>query len=95
MEKNNQKKRKIPMRLCLGCNTAKPKKELVRIVKNKDGDIAVDFTGKMAGRGAYICNDKECLAKLEKNKRLQKAFGGAIAPEIFAQLQKELSDGTK
>lgn len=83
------------MRLCLGCNTARPKKELVRIVRSKEGTIAVDFTGKMAGRGAYICNDPACLQKLQKNKRLEKAFGATIAPEIYETLQKELANGTE
>lgn len=85
--------KKIPVRLCLGCNEGHPKKELIRIVKNKEGEISVDMTGKKAGRGAYICNKKECLDKLEKNKRLSKAFSMEIPAEVFAKFREELADG--
>ena len=53
--------KKIPQRTCLGCNEAKPKNKLIRIVKQSDGKIFVDKTGKAEGRGAYICNNVECL----------------------------------
>ena len=55
--------KKIPARLCLGCQQQHPKKELVRIVRSPEGEFSVDLTGKKAGRGAYICNNKECLEK--------------------------------
>ena len=87
--------KKIPMRLCLGCNEGHPKKELIRIVKNKEGEISVDITGKKAGRGAYICNKVECLNKLEKNKRLSRAFSMEIPPDVFARLREELCDATE
>ena len=60
---------KLPERTCMGCNGKKPKKELIRIVKNKEGEINIDRTGKMQGRGAYICDNIECLEKLIKTKR--------------------------
>ena len=60
--------KKIPLRTCMGCNEKKPKKELVRVVKNKDGEIFIDRTGKADGRGAYICDSIECLEKLIKSK---------------------------
>ena len=81
------------MRLCLGCNEAKPKMQLIRIVKNKEGEISVDFTGKKAGRGAYICNDIACLDKLQKNKRLNRAFATEIDETIYESLREELANG--
>ena len=56
--------KKIPLRTCMGCNEKRTKKELIRIVKQKDGNVEVDKTGKMEGRGAYICNNIECLDKI-------------------------------
>ena len=64
--------KKIPMRKCIGCNESKSKKELVRIVRSPEGEISVDTTGKKNGRGAYICNDAECLRKARKSKRLER-----------------------
>lgn len=66
------KPKKIPMRMCMGCNEMKPKKELIRIVKSPEGEISLDFTGKKPGRGAYICRDKECFGKIRKSRRLEK-----------------------
>ena len=58
-----------PQRTCMGCNAKKDKKEFIRIVKNKENEINIDKTGKMEGRGAYICDNIECLEKLIKTKR--------------------------
>ncbi len=84
------KQKKIPMRMCLGCQEMKPKKELVRIVKNKDNDIFVDTIGKKPGRGAYICNNIECLEKVKKGKKLERAFETFIDEEIYNELKKQL-----
>lgn len=83
--------RKVPLRKCIGCGEMKDKRELVRIVRNKEGEISVDLTGKKPGRGAYICKDVECLSKAERTKRLSKAFSAPIAPEIYDTLRKELT----
>jgi len=83
-------KKKIPLRKCVGCNEQKPKKDLIRIVRNKEGEMSVDFTGKAHGRGAYICHDSECLKKAEKKKSLNRAFGCAVDQDIFEKLYKEL-----
>lgn len=83
-------KKKIPLRKCVGCNEQKPKKELIRIVRNKEGEMSVDFTGKAHGRGAYICHDVDCLKKAEKKKSLNRAFGCQVDQEIFEKLYKEL-----
>ncbi len=81
------KKRKIPMRRCVACNENKPKKELIRVVKDKEGNIEVDLTGKMNGRGAYICLDEECLMKAKRNQKLKRALGIDIPDEIYDKLK--------
>ena len=67
------KTKKIPMRMCLGCGEMKPKRELIRVVKSKEGDISLDLTGKKSGRGAYICKSVECFEKARKES-LKEAF---------------------
>jgi uncharacterized protein len=84
------KVKKIPQRMCLGCQEMKPKKELIRVVKNSEGIIKVDLTGKAPGRGAYICKASECLEKAIKSKRFEKAFETKISDDIFARLREEL-----
>lgn len=84
------KVKKIPQRMCLGCQVMKPKKELIRVVKNSEGDIKVDLTGKAQGRGAYICKSIECLEKAIKSRRFEKAFATKISEDIFARLREEL-----
>lgn len=82
--------KKIPLRKCLGCSEGKPKRELIRIVKNKDGEIFVDLTGKANGRGAYICKTSDCLEKAIKTKRLNKALEVEIPDKIYDDLFKEI-----
>lgn len=82
--------KKIPLRMCIGCGVSKPKKELIRIVKSADGVISIDRTGKQNGRGAYICNNVECLKKVQKSKRLNNSFGMPIDKEIYDLLLKDL-----
>lgn len=86
------KTKKIPMRMCLGCSEMKPKKELVRVVKSKEGEISLDLTGKKAGRGAYICRDVNCFEKARKSKRFEKSFSCRIDDEIYESMKEELSD---
>ncbi len=86
------KTKKIPLRMCLGCNEMKPKKELVRVVRSKEGEISLDPTGKKAGRGAYICKDAQCLKKARKARRLEKSFSCSISDEIYDRLEEELAD---
>ncbi|MDK2798536.1 MAG: uncharacterized protein PWP27_140 [Clostridiales bacterium] len=78
--------------MCLGCQEMKPKKELIRVVKNQDGEISIDFRGKKPGRGAYICNNIECFQKARKGKKFERAFSQAIDHEIYQQLEIELSE---
>ena len=84
--------RKIPMRMCTGGGQMKPKRELVRVVKSQAGDVSLDLTGKKAGRGAYICRDRECLQKARKARRLEKAFSCRIPDEIYDKMEEELQD---
>lgn len=82
--------KKIPMRKCTGCGESKPKKELVRIVKTPEGEIILDLSGKLNGRGAYICKSAECLRKARKARRFEKAFETAVLPSVFDAAEKEL-----
>ena len=84
--------KKQPQRTCIGCREKKDKKELIRIVKNKEGEINIDRTGKMQGRGAYICDNIECLEKLIKTKRLEKIFETKISNEIYEKLRGVILD---
>ncbi len=88
-------KRKIPMRMCAGCGAHKDKREMIRVVRQKDGTIRLDTTGKLPGRGAYLCYDTACLQKCRKNGRLARSFACQIPPEVFDALEQQLSDAAK
>ncbi len=79
--------KKQPQRTCMGCNHKKDKKDLIRIVKNKENQISIDKTGKQEGRGAYLCNDIQCFEKVVKSKRLEKVLEIKIAEEIYENLR--------
>ena len=80
------KVKKIPMRMCIACHEMKPKKEMLRIVKPKEGDAFIDHTGKAAGRGAYICDRPECLRKCVKNRLFDRVFKEKLSDETYAGL---------
>ena len=82
--------KEMPKRTCIGCNEIKLKKELIRIVKNKEGQIFIDRTGKANGRGAYICDNIECLEKDIKTKRLERTFETNIDAKIYEELKNTL-----
>ena len=84
--------KKVPQRTCMGCNEKKDKKDLIRIVKNKDNEIFIDRTGKKDGRGAYICDDINCLEKAIKSKRIEKSFEMKISEEIYNNLRGVILD---
>lgn len=84
--------KKIPQRTCVGCNSQKNKNELIRIVIDKEGNISVDKTGRANGRGAYICNNPDCLEKAIKNKRIERSFETTISDEIYDELRKQIAD---
>lgn len=84
--------KKKPLRKCMACNEQKEKKDLLRIVKSKDGIIQIDLTGKKNGRGAYICKSEECLEKLIKSKRLEKIFEMQISSELYENIRGVIID---
>ena len=84
--------KKIVQRMCMGCNNKKDKRELIRIVLNKSGEITIDKTGKLEGRGAYICDNIECLEKVIKTKRLEKSFETKIEEDIYNKLRGVIID---
>jgi predicted RNA-binding protein YlxR (DUF448 family) len=81
------KPKKIPFRMCVGCQEMKSKKELLRVVRTPEGDIVLDPTGKKAGRGAYMCRSEACLTKAFKEKRLEKALKHPIGEEVYNALR--------
>ncbi|MCY6372516.1 RNase P modulator RnpM [Clostridium ganghwense] len=82
--------KKTPKRMCTGCSEMKAKKELLRIVKNKEDEISVDLTGKKPGRGAYICKNVECLEIAFKSKRLERNLSSKISDNIYDKLKSEI-----
>lgn len=84
--------KKVPLRTCMGCNSKKTKIELIRIVKDKENNVSVDRTGKKEGRGAYICDDENCLEKVIKSKRLEKVLDIAISDETYNELRSVIVD---
>ncbi|MBR2646934.1 MAG: YlxR family protein [Clostridia bacterium] len=86
------KKKNIPMRMCIACREMKPKQEMTRVVRNADGEISLDPTGKAPGRGAYICNGDECLKKLNGKKLLNKTFSANVSDEVYRGVEEVLSE---
>lgn len=86
------KKRKIPERKCIITNEMKPKKELIRVVRNKEGEVFVDPTGKKNGRGAYLTKSLEVIEEAEKTNVLNRHLNAEISPKIYEEL-KDLVDG--
>ena len=82
--------KRTPLRMCTGCGEMKPKRELIRVVKSPEGEIALDRTGRLPGRGAYVCPDLECLKKARKTRRLERVFSSAIPEEVYDALEMEL-----
>lgn len=86
------RKRKIPLRMCVGCREMKSKKELVRVVRTPEGDVDLDPSGKKSGRGAYICPSPVCFKKAVKAKSLQKALEHEIPAEVLEKLGKSIEE---
>jgi len=85
--------KKIPQRQCMGCRERKEKRQLIRVVRKTDGSVCVDFSGKVSGRGAYICPDKACLTKALKSKSLERSLEVPIPEEVYGRLEKEMEQG--
>ncbi|MBQ6851548.1 MAG: YlxR family protein [Oscillospiraceae bacterium] len=85
--------KKIPQRQCMGCRERKAKRELIRVVRCTDGEVRLDFSGKLNGRGAYICPQPECLRAAQKAKALERSLEVPIPDEVYARLSKEMEGG--
>ena len=75
--------KKIPMRKCVGCGEMKNKKEMLRVLKTPENVVVLDDTGRKNGRGAYLCFQKECLEKAEKNKGIERSLKMPISPDVY------------
>lgn len=86
-----ERPRKVPLRKCVGCQTQRPKRELIRIVLSPEGDVVLDLTGKRNGRGAYLCRNAECLKAARKRKSLERALQTTIPAAVYDELEMRLS----
>ena len=82
--------KKIPQRQCMGCRERKSKREMIRVVRGTDGNVSLDFGGKMNGRGAYICPDPDCLKTAQRSKALDRSLEVTIPEEVYDRLAKEM-----
>ncbi len=85
--------KKIPQRQCTGCRERKSKRELIRVVRTPEGAVKLDFSGKLNGRGAYICPDPECLKKAIRAKSLDRSLEVTIPQDVYDRLEKEMEEG--
>ena len=82
--------KKIPQRQCMGCRERKAKREMIRVVRMTDGNVSLDFSGKLNGRGAYICPDPECLKKAQKTRSLERRLEVPIPETVYERLAAEM-----
>lgn len=82
------KQKKIPLRMCIACRELKEKREMLRVVKNGEGKIFLDFSSKAAGRGAYICDNSECIKKLKRQRLLNKVFSCMVEDDIYSAIEE-------
>lgn len=82
--------KKIPLRQCMGCREMKPKRELIRVVRSPEGSVSLDFKGKAAGRGAYLCPDPQCLKKARKSGAIGRALEVEIPREIYDAMEEAM-----
>lgn len=78
---------------CVPAVGTETQKELVRVVRSPEGEISLDLTGKKSGRGAYVCNNLECLKKARKAKRFERAFSCQIPDEVYDRMEEEMARG--
>lgn len=82
-----KKTKKVPQRKCIVCGNLYDKNDLLRVVKNKDLGVVIDETGKLNGRGAYICKNNECLKEVKKNNKLDRVFKQKIDDKLYEELE--------
>ena len=85
--------KKIPMRQCMGCRERRAKKEMIRVVRTTEGAVQLDFSGKLNGRGAYLCPNPDCLKKAIRSKALDRSLEVAIPQEVYDRLTAEMEVG--
>ena len=84
--------KKIPMRQCVGCREMKEKRSLIRVVRSPEGEVSLDFKGKLPGRGAYVCPALECLKRARKSRALERAFSAPLPPEVWEGLEAQMEE---
>ncbi|MCC8016074.1 MAG: YlxR family protein [Clostridiales bacterium] len=87
------KEKKTAKRMCTGCGEMFDKRVLIRVVKSPQGEISIDLTGKKNGKGAYVCNNIECLKKARKRKSLERAFSMKIENSVYDKMEEEIING--
>lgn len=85
------KAKKIPSRICVGCREPKEKRSMVRVVKTAENTICLDETGRMNGRGAYLCKNMDCFQRAIQSKGLERSLKTNIPEEIIHLLKEEMS----
>ena len=80
--------KKVVKRMCIACNTKKEKKDLLRIVIDKGKNISIDETGKLSGRGIYICRSIDCLNKVKENKKMEQVLGINLDKKFYEKLEE-------
>ena len=83
------KPKQIPLRTCIACREEKPKRDMLRVVRNAEGKIDLDFSGKLPGRGAYLCDSADCIKRLRKYRLLNKAFSAEVPEEVYLRIEEE------
>ena len=83
----------VPIRQCIGCRVQKPKTELIRVVRSPEGEVSLDFRGKVSGRGAYLCRDAACLRKAIKSRAVERALNAPVPEAVWDRLLEELEAG--
>lgn len=86
------KTKKVPLRMCTGCGEMFDKRTLVRVVKNPQGEVSLDLTGKKAGRGAYVCKNTDCLKKARRKKAFERAFQMQIDEDVYNKMEEEMNN---
>ena len=82
--------RQVPLRSCVACRQARPKVELLRIVRTPLGEVHADASGKLAGRGAYLCRNERCVEQAIKQKKLGRALGVSVGAEVLDEIRARL-----
>ena len=82
--------KKIPQRQCMGCRERKPKREMLRVVRGTDGTVSLDFSGKVNGRGAYVCPDAKCLKKAQKSRALERCLETPVPQDVYDRMIREM-----